>query len=298
MVKKGFDYLIKYTGELGSIFDIDKLFHKFTSVVDIPFHEGEIKIDLSDIKFVSPLGALSLLLLLDKLDKSFFIKVTPPPERVVSYMERMNFLEHCTKEVYKCFEKHCDLESLEKRNRYNKSNVLLEITSINEDKDVETVDESTRQILTSHGMKSSEANKIASIISEFVANILDHSKGNGYTAIQYYPSLNKVQLAIGDNGIGFVNSLKPTLLETNKGKRFTNLKVIQSAFESRISSSSDIERGIGLNHVRSLSFEKIKGTSFFLKTHKAIYQVLDQDIVIRKRGEYFPGTYISLELIF
>ncbi|MHC0038595.1 ATP-binding protein [Pseudoneobacillus sp. C159] len=289
---------VNYSGEIKNIFNVDSLLQGFSSVMDIPFGGEEINVDLSKVTFISPLGAISLLLLLDKLDQSFYVKLTPPVDSVVSYIERMDFLEHCTEEVYNCFDEHCDLEALSNRQRNDKSNALLEITSVKEAQDVDIVDESTRKILTNHGMKSRDANKITRIVTELVSNILDHSKGNGYTAIQYYPSHDKVQIAIGDNGMGIVNALKPTVLEQKNNKPITDLEVIQHAFEWRTSSKEETERGIGLFDTRSLAFENVKRTSFFLKTHKEIYHITNEKILVMDSSEYFPGTYISLEITF
>lgn len=48
------------------------------------------------------------------------------------------------------------------------------------------------------------------MISEMLDNVISHSNSDGYNYIvaQYYPTLKKIQIAIVDTGIGFMNSLK------------------------------------------------------------------------------------------
>lgn len=284
-----------FYGDLKKIDDIERLFHMLPNVISRD--SREIHLDLSKLEFISPLGAISLLLL-DKLQNTD-LQITPPKRHVISYIERMNFFENCSERVRSCFEEHCDLFYFQKRRRNNTGQVLLEITPIKNEKDIGSIFESILNILTSHGMRSKSANQIAFIASELGTNIIDHSEGDGYAAIQYYPSHNKVEIGIGDNGIGIVNALKSSLLAQRGIKHISDLEVVKSAFEERISSKTNItKRGMGLSISREKSFHNTQQTNFYVRTHKAIYQIFDDNICCVDEGDYFPGTYISLEILF
>ncbi len=264
----------RYSGDLSTIHDIDTLFSVFLPVIDGIFTDEvpELCIDLSNVRFVSPIGAISLLQLLKKLDSSFILKLDPPMNNgnLLSYLSRIDFFNHCPEGVRNSFNDFCNLEQLSSRNRNDTSKILLEIKKLLTEEDVGEVFDATLNILSSHGMQSKFANRIAIIVSELTANVIDHSKGEGFVCIQYYPKTNKVNIGIGDNGIGIVNSLGPHLRKELMGSH-SHLEVIKLAFEEGITSIADEERGVGLTDVREKSFLGTKGTSFYLRTHRGIY---------------------------
>jgi anti-sigma regulatory factor (Ser/Thr protein kinase) len=283
-----------FEGDLVNIFDLERLFTPY-----FPTHKGSPRIsqrtvDISNLTFISPLGAVSLLLLLEKLGDFNHLEVLPPNEMVVSYMDRMNFFQNCSKNIKQSFAKFHDLDALANRNRNDKSKELLEITPIKEKKDIGKIFDATFNILNSNGLSSREVNKVALIVSEFATNILAHSEGIGMAAIQTYPSIKKVVIAIGDNGIGIVRALKPIL----KSQEVSDLTVINKAFEKRVSSKQEEERGMGLFTVRKKTFLDTKKASFFIRTHKGTYKILSNRIEETSEGNYFPGTYILLEISF
>jgi anti-anti-sigma regulatory factor len=283
---------------LETIFDVNHLFDAYSDMVHSKKRSRRMLLDLSGVSFISPLGAISLLLMIEKLEDQRDVIIIPPSERVTSYMERMDFLKHCSGNIHENISAQFDIKAMQKRHRYNKSESLMEITLIKKDEDVVHIDYSTRKILKSHGMGSRELNKVTLIVTELVTNILDHSQGNGYTAIQYYPHSKKVHLAICDNGIGIVNSLKPHLDVKGIKKELQNVDVIRSAFENGVTSSTEMTRGVGLYQMRSLLFSNLKSTAFYVRTHKEVYQITDKRIIVRREAKYFPGTYISLDVAF
>ncbi|MEW9576409.1 ATP-binding protein [Bacillus toyonensis] len=285
-----------YVGQLKSVYDVSRLLSSYSTVVLNESRKKKVEMDLSQVTFVSPIGAVSLLLLMNKMVKISKLKVHPPisKEDIVSYMERIDFFKHCNSIIVNQFEEEYDLNALANRHRNNRSKVLLEITPINGENDVHNIFDSSLHILKSHGMKSRNANKIANIISELVTNIVDHSEGMGYGAIQYYPAHNKVLIAIADNGIGIVNSLRKHI---PKMKKLSDLEVIEKAFLQGVSSKK-MKRGLGLTDVREKAYLDTKGASFLMRTHKSIYQITDGGIIEHSEGFYFPGSYIQIEIEF
>jgi hypothetical protein len=215
-------------------------------------------------------------------------------------MDRIDFFKLCSKNVRNCFEAAYDLNSLSNRYRSNDARkVLLEIKAISNSQDVYDMFDAALNILLSHGMQNIHANKIATIVSGFGDNIIDHSQGQGYGAIQYYPSFNKVLIGIADDGIGIYNSLFPSLGRSDRRRITKESDVIKLAFEGGVSSAGeDTSRGWGLTEVREKSFLNTKGTKFFIRTHQEVYEIQDSDVLCHRKGKYFPGTYILLEISF
>ncbi|EEM68396.1 MULTISPECIES: ATP-binding protein [Bacillus cereus group] len=286
-----------YIGELKSIYDINKLFFPYSTL-----HESKNKdmvMNLSGLTFVAPIGAIALLLLIDNMNKNHYFKVKPPflKDKVISYMDRIDFFKHCDSTIIRQFKEQYDLDKLANRHRNDTRKVLLEISPITCEDDVYNIFESSLNILRSNGMQSRNANKIANIVSELATNIIDHSEGIGYGAIQYYPMHNKVLIAIADNGIGIINSLKNYVEDM---RNLSDTQVIESAFVRGVSSKNTVidERGLGLNDVREKAFLDTKGASFILRTHSGIYEINDRITKGYHTGFYFPGTYIQLEIEF
>ncbi|PFK43194.1 hypothetical protein COI93_10220 [Bacillus cereus] len=286
-----------YYGELKSIYDINKLFSSYSILREQ--EKKDIVMDLSGLNFVSPIGAISLLLLMDRMIKNHNLVIHPPflKNTIISYMERIDFFKHCDSLVTEQFKEKYDLDILANRHRNDTRKVLLEISPIKCEDDVYNIFESSLSILRSHGMQSRNANKIANIVSELATNIVDHSEGIGYGAIQYYPIHNKVLIAIADNGIGIINSLRNHVQQMED---LSDIKVMEAAFEKGVSSKNTIieERGLGLNDVREKAYLDTKGTSFLLRTHEGIYEITDEGILCHRKEFYFPGTYIQLGIEF
>ncbi|OUB84496.1 hypothetical protein BK784_35545 [Bacillus thuringiensis serovar medellin] len=280
-----------YVGELKSIYDINRLFYPYSGLHE--HRKKEIVMNLSGLTFVAPIGAIALLLVIDEMTRKHCFMVKPPflKEKIISYMDRIDFFKHCDPIVIEQFKEQYDLDKLASRHRNDARKVLMEINPIECEDDVYTIFESSLNILRSHGMKNRDANKIANIVSELATNILDHSEGIGYGAIQYYPIHNKVLIAIADNGIGIINSLRNYVAEM---KNLSDKQVVESAFVKGVSSKNTAidERGLGLNDVREKAFLDTKGASFILRTHRGVYEMNDRTTKEKHTGFYFPGTYI------
>ncbi|OZI13054.1 hypothetical protein CEW92_03465 [Bacillaceae bacterium SAS-127] len=285
---------VKMNGELKTLNQVDKFLTQFAKDLKRPSNRDELAIDLSNLNFVSPIGAIALLLLFEKISSLYKLKITLPKsqQNLVSYIERINFFKHCPESVKNEFNKEYDIEVLSKRNRNDTRKVLLEITKIEEDDDVDTLFDSTIYILSSHGMRNEELNKIATIVSELATNIIDHSKATGYAAIQYYPKFNKVVIGIADNGVGIVNTMKKVIKQGN------DLDIIKQAFVGGMTSSLDMERGWGLTDAREYSYFETKSTLFSIRTHKGLYAVDKENILELSNSCYFPGTFFSIEINF
>lgn len=287
--------LKNYFGELKDIYQIDTLFVNCSNLLQQNNTNilRNAHLNLSGLSFVSPLGAIALLLLLEKLNEKFKLSITPPDsnEKLVSYLERIDFFKLCPINIKENFENSYDIDNLTKRIRHDTRKVMLELTRIKCYEDVDTLYDSIIYILKNHGVDSSVVNSVGYIATELGTNIIDHSEGNGYASIQYYPSFKKVIIGIGDNGVGVINKINSILSKVE-----TNLSIISHAFME--GTSTGIDRGYGLTKVREFSFLNSNNTKFFLRTHNGIYQVFKDSIEEKQVNVYFPGTYFLIEINF
>jgi len=280
--------------EIKYLMDVHILLNQFKNRLN-KFKDNESLIDLSNLTFVSPIGAIALLQLFEEINNFDKCKIILPKnsENLVTYIERMNFFHHCPKDIVHEFEKIYDITKFSKRSRNDQRKVLLEITKIVDYDDIDILYDSVVYILKSHGMKSAQIAKIANIFTELGTNILDHSGSAGYAAIQYYPSFDKIMIGIADNGSGIVKGIREVDDELD-----SDLEAIENAFSGGYTSSTDIDRGWGLTDARDYSYEDTKRTSFELRTHKSLYSVGKNEIELISEDSYYPGTYYLIEIEF
>lgn len=255
----------------------------------------EIKLDLTNLSFVSPIGAIALLQLFEEivLTDNYNIIIPEDKENLVSYIERMNFFKHCPTPIVEIFGRKYDLEKMSNRTRNDQRKVLLEITKIQNYEDIDVLYDSVVYILKNHCMKSENITRVANIFTELGTNILDHSGSTGYAAIQYYPKFDKIMIGIADTGIGIVEEIR----RVENGNE-SDLEIINKAFSEGFSSYQDTDRGWGLIDARDYSYEDTKYTSFELRTHKGLYRVGKNEIELINEDQYHVGTFFLIEIQF
>lgn len=285
---------IQIKNDLKHLSDVHELLNQLENHLKDPQNDNFV-LDLSGLSFVSPIGAISLLMLFEETVKlnNYHVILPEGNKNLVTYIERINFFKHCPVPIFREFDEKYDLDKLSQRRRNDKRKVLLEITQIEEYDDIDILYDSVLYILKNHGMKSEQVSKIANIVTELGTNILDHSGKKGYAAIQYYPKFNKIMIGIADSGIGIVNGI----LEVEENSE-TDLEVIKRAFSGGYTSQVDIDRGWGLTDARDYSHVGAKETSFQIRTHKSLYNIGKNNIEVIKEDIYFPGTYYLIEIVF
>ncbi|MFC9542265.1 hypothetical protein ACFTQ7_20655 [Lysinibacillus sp. NPDC056959] len=286
------EILIK--SELKHLIDIHDLLNNVQNIEDVQSYKN-ITLDLTNLSFVSPIGAIALLQFFEEIIKldNYHIILPEDKENLVTYIERMNFFDYCPEPITKVFKEKYDIDKMGQRVRNDQRKVLLEITKIQEYDDIDVLYDSVVYILKSHGMKSGNITRVANIFTELGTNILDHSGGTGYAAIQYYPKFDKIMIGIADTGKGMIKEIRK---EDNEIE--SDLEIINKAFSGGFSSSKDIDRGWGLVDARDYSHEGTKHTSFELRTHKGLYRVGKNDIELINEKKYHPGTFYLIELQF
>lgn len=251
----------------------------------------KITIEFRTLNFISPLGAISLLLAIEKLNEIYKenlnINTNDINSNILSYLERINFFKFIPSDVKKIFKVTTDLELLENRNRNDTRKNLLEITPIKSLEDLNFICDRIFDIC-SHLPNNKICINIINIITELADNVITHSEGEGYVTVQYYPSNKIIKIAIADNGVGIVQKFK------SHGHVGDNeLEILKEAFKEGSSTDSTTKRGLGLQTMLDNSFksEYMKTTKLLLKTGSNIYNLSNGEITIQQRGYNTPGTY-------
>jgi hypothetical protein len=272
----------------GWIVGLDTI-HRLEQELRISRHP--VTFDLSLTEFISPIGAVWSLLTTDMLrSEGRFVNVLPPMiVGPVSWLERFNFFEMADPAWYaSCASVH-DLELLQNRRRNDMKRHLVELQRIDGAHSVHTVCDSIEEVLLAHGR--SLTNRIKAIVTELTNNIVDHSQSHGYVAVQYYPSRHRVEIALGDVGIGVAQSLQPFY------KRESRNKIVQNAFKDRVSSLVNEDRGYGLGEVRTRATEGNQHYEFRMLTNGGVYRIFDDRIEEVIDGEHVPyGTYYEIKI--
>ena len=250
-----------------------------------------ILIDLSCLKWISPLGCTALLSSLWRLDKYFYLETIVPMDLApVTYMERMDFFKLCPEDVKENFEEQLDMENYYRRNRNNKKDVLREIRMLTEYPEIASLYKELFSIMQKQGFDRNRASDIASIVSELGNNAKDHAKAPCFSCVQSYS--NSLQIAICDSGIGIYNSIKSVV----KGE--SSHDVISKAILTRVSrlQKDDPSRGKGLVDVKDRAFDWPKDSHFYVRTHNSDYQIKRDKLNLEDLGNYFFGTFFYLKL--
>ena len=218
----------------------------------LQYFEKSSKIELQALSFIDPYGMVGLLEMGRVFQTASNRKTLylPKSEDVLKYLERMDFFRFAAK--------YFRLESTkpqisEKYWRSSYSDVLLEITRIEESDDIHfivgKVRDRAQAILTRHLQYDERAiNGFIVALSEVCQNILEHSQHTGFVGIQKYRfqgmGKNVVKIAVMDTGIGFRKSLS---------ERFSlksDFDSIEKALLHGASRYADEGRGQGLAAVR------------------------------------------------
>lgn len=210
--------------------------------------------DASHVRWVDPYGLIGLLVLgstAAQRGERPLLKLPDSPE-VLSYMSRMAFFEHADD----IFELHGSV----KRGRHDgESEVLLEITAVNEMEDIHKVVDlinvrGLRILTTQLHYPMREAYQFSVIFSEVCQNIVEHAEATGWVATQTYNWSKKlgrkvVIIAVMDLGVGFRQSLGATHA-ARYPEGWTDLDALETAFRQGRSRHHDPGRGQGLKQIR------------------------------------------------
>jgi anti-sigma regulatory factor (Ser/Thr protein kinase) len=199
-------------------------------------------VDLSNVGFVTPGGIVGLACILEEWTLKYgAVPVVLPNEDVTAYMHRMDFFDH--------FKDRLRLDRgighLDHRGRHRAP--LSELRTVWDSDDVTEVTKQFCGTLSDRGVPKEKVRRCFAVISETLENAVDHASSpcGAYTAIQPWPSLNKVAVAVSDAGVGIPHTIGAH--PDARGAAFDDHELIRLAANHLVSSKQDEEgRGGGL----------------------------------------------------
>ena len=136
------------------------------------------------------------------------------------------------------------------------------------------------------------------LIAELLNNVADHSGSvhGGFAMAQYYPTKRKVQVAVADSGVGFLNHIGKTFPEIT-----TDEEALKKAIEMGVTASSNRMYGHERNAGYGLYalFEIIKATKgkVVIISNSGILRCQDGKITTNTLNEKWDGTVVAFEFI-
>lgn len=258
---------------------------------------GRIRFDLSGCAFFEPFGVVGLLFLL-RYAAAHHTVVTcdlPAAEAARQYLTAIDFY----RQAIQYAEFNPALPRSNPVRIMTDSDFSLALTPIRSEEDVELIVKDLvfriRTILSCSLLYNPAVlNKVCVALAEICQNIPQHSGDWGVVTLQSYRSRQKsgdrfIKLAVGDLGIGIMNSLASRLGTSDIGDG----EAIMAALRFGVSRFGEPGRGLGLAAVAALA--KALGGSLQVRSGRA-------RVLLRSSHNYiftvpfFPGTQISLEL--
>lgn len=251
-------------------------------------------LDLERITFVEPSGLVCLVLIIRYL-KEFcegLHIIVPKMKTVTSYLNRIGFFSFLSGLSHDWISYGVPAGSSDS---FRDSDVLLELTSVHSESDVETILSKIYTILSTNLKYSSTMiARFLSSLSEVCQNIPQHSEDWGVVVVQTYTNRSTgerfVKMAVGDLGIGIRRSLSQ---KYSDALEWQDSYAIMKALEPNVSRMRDDGRGVGLSQVHAF----VRRTGGVMRIRSGSSRVS-----FRHRSskasicKEFPGVQIGLEL--
>jgi hypothetical protein len=286
---------LKCLSSLRSIEDVHEWINRCATVYQTLDHNERLIVDLSKLEWVSPIGNAALVSTLHKLnDRYELVTIIPDNERdekVIGYLERMDFFKVCPQEVKNDFANCCDMDMFYNRHRNDQTNGLFELRNTKKYSEVGPLQKSVREIMKGK-LDPNRVSDIASIVGELAGNSIEHGKTACFPCVQYYRNQKQVEIAICDYGKGIVRSLKNFVTHSS------HHEVVEKAITTEATSIQDEDRGRGLVEVKQRTFDWSRIAKFYVRTHDSAYRVYPNKIKLIDQGKYFFGThyYIVIDI--
>lgn len=249
-----------------------------------------LAIDLSGVNFIKPMGVIGILLLIEsitQMDESktpTVILVPPDDDGVLDYLLKVNFV-NALKSLAP-FKIPKGIKASGRRIR-----PVIPITRFHDPQDVENIANAMQN--TFH-QKFADLTSLLQpchvVFSELAINAVEHAGSDGgfVLAQQYdYTSGSKLEIAVGDCGIGIPRSLGRT--KKSSGTFYTDRETIMRVLDGGLSRISDPYRGYGLSHVKEeLTYAPDRSLTLRSGTGYAILQAGGRPY--SADCDYFPGT--------
>lgn len=231
--------------------------------------------ELDSVTFISPFGMMLLIILIEhtyyNLSKDIYIKlpglnISVESANCMAVLSRLRFFECLPKKTV-----YVNGKPESKKALVGKNPEILELTKL---KSIETsleVIDKAKKALRKTNYDDAHVSDIAIMISEVVQNIFIHSESErpAFLAIQSFPRLKKVQLAIADSGIGIPETLRSSGFYHNTLRDF---ELIFQSLRLGVSRFQKTEkRGEGLQRCRIIA--RKHSAEFFVRSNSGFYHL-------------------------
>jgi anti-sigma regulatory factor (Ser/Thr protein kinase) len=210
--------------------------------------DAKVLLDARHTRWSSPYGLVGLLTLGQSRTGERPQFIPPEDANTASYWARAGFFKYA--------EKHFDITRPVPKPRTGDSSALLEVTPIAQTEDVQHVvahiQERSKVIMDALGFAPSHSVGFSVVLSESCQNIIEHSGGPGWVAVQSYDWQKRlgrrvVVIAVSDSGVGFQESLLPKRAGRD---RWDDVAALEAAVMRSTSRFHDPGRGQGLAGIR------------------------------------------------
>jgi len=136
------------------------------------------------------------------------------------------------------------------------------------------------------------------LIAEMLNNVADHSgsEHGGFAMAQYYPTKRKVQVAVADSGVGFLNHIGNIYPEVT-----TDEEALIKAVEMGVTASSNRmyghERNAGYGLYALLEIIKATKGQVVIISNTGILRCRNGEITTDTLSERWDGTVVAFEFI-
>ncbi|MDG5789771.1 hypothetical protein QA612_20130 [Evansella sp. AB-P1] len=284
---------IKPFNKLSTVDAIHDVLNKLIVVTNNMEPQEPLLIDLSGLRYITPIGYTSLLSIFYFLEGKYEVKIKVPiDERPVKYMERMNFFEVCSQNIKSQFEEQMIMGEIYNRSRSNLKTELLETKKAFNNDDIEDINNSVKMILRSNGLRGPQLSNIQTFITELGNNVIDHTESPCFISIKNNAEEKEMEIAVVDCGIGIYESLKTTL----KGK--SPDEVVRDAIMTKASRLGKDGRGNGLMDVKRKAFHPSNEVILNLCTNNTVYKITENGVTPISKGTIYFGTFFQLKVTY
>ena len=216
----------------------------FLTMMGRPLHDGDVEIDISQLRRVLPASMVSLVAMVNLWRKQGrevrFTGIIECP--ILSYLQRMDFLSSCGVDLPEAFRRN------DSKGRF------VPVKNV-----IHQTDEMASEVagcLAPGGEEFDHPNAelfdmITYVLTEVGNNIRQHSSGTGYAAAQVHGHEGMIRMAFADNGMGILKSFR--MVEESWSMQATDVEAIARALKPRVScKAGPPNEGVGLTMVSSV----------------------------------------------
>lgn len=263
------------------------LAERFLSLMPAVRPNTQITLNLSDVGWICPYGAVILLGACRYLAQFSGqpVQVSNLQTDVHAYLRRIDFFVRAERTAY-------TLDSFDATNELGRgpaSTNVLELVPIGQPKDVYDVGNQAAKILSYWLVDSTyDSDRVISLLAESCSNAVDHSGDVGVVTIQKYErsSYVDVELAISDSGIGIRRSLSAV----HRNIPDTDSGCIEQALAGL--SARKGRGGHGLRAIQQIA--TASGGSLLIRSETGSVMAKPAGTNAQDGLAFFPGTQVAI----